>query len=217
MTGLTKQSDNGRLSGTSNYDGWTGHTGAGVPPGARLAHGIRYIERRHVVSAWLSQCAANRLPAPVQSTRPEGRRENINATRATIERALSHLDMPLREKSRTLAVPDGRAPARSSRWTSRTHIYAAPNPRAAISKGPLGLRHRTVNKRPRRFTNASGSPDPGHEDACPPVPQVNMRRHIHQGRGGIPRSAPGIVSSSRLPASAGTAVRQMVDCLRLNV
>jgi hypothetical protein len=126
MTGLTKQSDNGRLSGTSNYDGWTGHTGAGVPPGARLAHGIRYIERRHVVSAWLSQCAANRPPDPVQSTRPELRRENINATRATIERALSHLDTPLREKSRTLAVPDGRAPARSSRWTSRTYIYAAP-------------------------------------------------------------------------------------------
>ena len=36
---------------------------------------------RGAVTAWLSWCAANRLPAPVLPARAERRREHINATR----------------------------------------------------------------------------------------------------------------------------------------
>ena len=58
---------------------------------------------RGAVTAWLSWCAANRLPAPVLLASAERRREHLNATRAiprpAIERALSRRDVPLREKT----------------------------------------------------------------------------------------------------------------------
>jgi integrase len=58
---------------------------------------------RGAVTAWLSWCAANRLPAPVLPASAERRREHLNATRAVplpaIERALSRRDVPLREKT----------------------------------------------------------------------------------------------------------------------
>ena len=58
---------------------------------------------RGAVAAWLSWCAANRLPAPVLPASAERRREHLNATRAVprsaIERALSRRDVPLREKT----------------------------------------------------------------------------------------------------------------------
>lgn len=58
---------------------------------------------RGAVAAWLSWCAANRLPAPVLPASAERRREYLNATRAVarsaIERALTRRDVPLREKT----------------------------------------------------------------------------------------------------------------------
>jgi integrase len=58
---------------------------------------------RGAVAAWLSWCAASRLPAPVLPASAERRREHLNATRAVprpaIERALSRRDVPLREKT----------------------------------------------------------------------------------------------------------------------
>ena len=58
---------------------------------------------RGAVTAWLSWCAANRMPAPVLPASAERRREHLNATRAiprpAIERALTRRDLPLREKT----------------------------------------------------------------------------------------------------------------------
>ena len=58
---------------------------------------------RGAVAAWLSWCAASRLPAPVLPASAERRREHLNATRAVprpaIDRALSRRDVPLREKT----------------------------------------------------------------------------------------------------------------------
>ena len=58
---------------------------------------------RGAVTAWLSWCAANRMPAPVLPASAERRREHLNATRAVsrpaIDRALSRRDVPLREKT----------------------------------------------------------------------------------------------------------------------
>ena len=58
---------------------------------------------RGAVAAWLSWCAASRLPAPVLPASAERRREHLNATRAvprpTIDRALTRRDVPLREKT----------------------------------------------------------------------------------------------------------------------
>ena len=58
---------------------------------------------RGAVTAWLSWCAASRLPAPVLPASAERRREHLNATRAVprpaIERALTRRDVPLREKT----------------------------------------------------------------------------------------------------------------------
>ena len=58
---------------------------------------------RGAVVAWLSWCAANRLPAPVLPASAERRREHLNATRAVprpaIDRALTRRDVPLREKT----------------------------------------------------------------------------------------------------------------------
>jgi integrase len=58
---------------------------------------------RGVVTAWLSWCAASRLPAPVLPASAERRREHLDATRAVprpaIDRALSRRDLPLREKT----------------------------------------------------------------------------------------------------------------------
>ena len=58
---------------------------------------------RDAVAAWLSWCAASRLPAPVLPASAERRREHLNATRAVprpaIDRALSRRDVPLREKT----------------------------------------------------------------------------------------------------------------------
>ena len=58
---------------------------------------------RGAVTAWLSWCAANRMPAPVLPASAERRREHLNATRAiprpAIDRALTRRDVPLREKT----------------------------------------------------------------------------------------------------------------------
>ena len=58
---------------------------------------------RGAAAAWLSWCAASRLPAPVLPASAERRREHLNATRAVprpaIDRALSRRDVPLREKT----------------------------------------------------------------------------------------------------------------------
>ena len=58
---------------------------------------------RGAVAAWLSWCAASRMPAPVLPASAERRREHLNATRAiprpAIERALSRRVVPLREKT----------------------------------------------------------------------------------------------------------------------
>lgn len=58
---------------------------------------------RAAVMAWLSWCATNRLPAPELPANVQRRKETINTTRAitraTLERALSKRDVPLREKT----------------------------------------------------------------------------------------------------------------------
>ena len=58
---------------------------------------------RAAVAAWLSWCAASRLPASVLPASAERRREHLNATRAisrpAIDRALTRRDVPLREKT----------------------------------------------------------------------------------------------------------------------
>ena len=58
---------------------------------------------RGAVTAWLSWCAASRMPAPVPAASAERRREHLNATRAiprpAIDRALTRRDLPLREKT----------------------------------------------------------------------------------------------------------------------
>ena len=58
---------------------------------------------RGAVAAWLSWCAASRLPGPVLPGSADRRREHINATRAiprpAIDRALTRRDLPLREKT----------------------------------------------------------------------------------------------------------------------
>jgi integrase len=58
---------------------------------------------RGAVTAWLSWCAANRLPAPVLQASAERRREHLNATRVVprpaIDRTLTRRDVPLREKT----------------------------------------------------------------------------------------------------------------------
>jgi integrase len=58
---------------------------------------------RGAVTAWLSWCAASRLPAPVLPASAGRRREHLNATRAVprpaIDRALTRRDVPLREKT----------------------------------------------------------------------------------------------------------------------
>jgi hypothetical protein len=58
---------------------------------------------RGAVTAWLSWCAASRLPAPVRPASAGRRREHLNATRAVPRpatgRALTRRDVPLREKS----------------------------------------------------------------------------------------------------------------------
>ena len=70
---------------------------------------------RGAVAAWLSWCAASRLPAPVLPASAERRREHLNATRAVprpaIERALSGRDVPLREKTLWRMRHGGRVPA----------------------------------------------------------------------------------------------------------
>jgi len=52
---------------------------------------------RGAVTAWLSWCAASRMPAPVLPTSAERRREHLNATRAlprpAIDRALTRRDL----------------------------------------------------------------------------------------------------------------------------
>ena len=58
---------------------------------------------RGAVAAWLSWCAASRMPGPVLPASAERRREHLNATRAiprpAIDRALTRRDVPLREKT----------------------------------------------------------------------------------------------------------------------
>ena len=62
-----------------------------------------FNRNRAAVSAWLTWCATNRLPAPSLPPGVERRREPTNATRAVpraaIERALSRRDVPLRERT----------------------------------------------------------------------------------------------------------------------
>jgi hypothetical protein len=117
---------------------------------------------RAAVSGRLSWCATSRCrPGPAG-----GRRENTNATRAVpraaVERELSRRDMPLgRRPGRMLYETAARA--------SKVLALDVQDPRPRWPPGPdplqgrrhrmdpLGFRHRTVNKRPRRFTNASGS------------------------------------------------------------
>jgi hypothetical protein len=131
---------------------------------------------RGAVAAWLSWCAANRLPAPVLPASAERRREHLNATRAVprpaIDRALSRRDVPLREKTlwRMLYETAARASEvlalniEDPGWTP-----AAPRsaPRAATPKGSAGvLAPRTccpassAAARPGRCSCPSAAPAP---------------------------------------------------------
>ena len=140
---------------------------------------------RGAVAAWLSWCAASRLPAPVLSASAERRREHINATRAVprpaIDRALSRRDVPLREKtlwrmlyetaaraSEVLALNiedprPGRAPVRSKGgdtewicWGSGT-AHLLPRLIRGRRAGPVFLSER----RPGRSPPSSPGPVPG--------------------------------------------------------
>jgi hypothetical protein len=72
--------------------------GTGRPAGAILgaARPGSWNRNRGAVAAWLSWCAARRLPAPVLPASAERRREHLNATRAVprpaIDRALTRVD-----------------------------------------------------------------------------------------------------------------------------
>src|SRR6266536_2816423 len=100
---------------------------------------------RGAVTAWLSWCAASRLPAPVLPASAERRREHLNATRAVsrpaIDRALSRRDVPLREKTLWRMLYETAAPARP----------AAPRP-GTCALPPDG---------PGSATTAPGSCSPG--------------------------------------------------------
>src|SRR6266516_7111152 len=102
---------------------------------------------RGAVSAWLSWCATNRLPAPVLPTAAERRRENTNATRRCPGRR-SNGRYPAatyrcgRRPCGGCCTRRPPAPARSWRWTSRISAWTpgAPRsaPRAATPNGSTG-------------------------------------------------------------------------------
>jgi integrase len=101
---------------------------------------------RGAVAAWLSWCAANRLPAPVLPASAERRREHLNATRAVprpaIERALSRRDVPLREKTlwRMLYETAARASevlALNRRAIRRDQQQSAAQARSALTSAPV--------------------------------------------------------------------------------
>jgi len=98
---------------------------------------------RGAVAAWLSWCAASRLPAPVLPASAGRRREHLNATRAVprpaIERALSRRDVPLREKTLWRMLYE--TAARASEVLALT--IEAPRPGRPPRPDPVhGRRHR---------------------------------------------------------------------------
>jgi hypothetical protein len=87
---------------------------------------------RGAVTAWLSWCVANRLPAPVLPASAERRREHLSATRAVprpaIDRALTRRDLPLREKTLWRMLYET-APRSAPRAATLNGSAGAPAPR----------------------------------------------------------------------------------------
>jgi integrase len=101
---------------------------------------------RGAVAAWLSWCAASRLPAPVLPARTERRREHLDATRAgprpATGRALTRRDVPLRDKTlwRMLYETAARASevlALNRRAIRRDQQQSAAQARSALTSAPV--------------------------------------------------------------------------------
>jgi integrase len=107
-------SPNTRRGYTGVLDRLLAGLGAGRPPAEVSRGGTGLLEQlwgqrapatwnrnRGAVAAWVSWCAASRLPAPVLPASAGRRREHLNATRAVprpaIDRALSRRDVPVRD------------------------------------------------------------------------------------------------------------------------
>lgn len=102
---------------------------------------------RGAVTAWLSWCAASRLPAPVLPASAERRREHLNATRAiprpAIDRTLTRRDLPLREKTLWRMLYETAARASEVLGLNIEDLDLAPAaprsaPRAATPNGSAG-------------------------------------------------------------------------------
>ena len=120
---------------------------AGATVGA--AAPATWNRNRGAVAAWLSWCAANRLPAPVLPASAERRREHLNATRAVprpaIDRALSRRDVPLREKTLWRMLYETAARASEVLALNIEDLDLEPaaprsGPRAATPNGSTGAR-----------------------------------------------------------------------------
>ena len=147
---------------------------------------------RGAVAAWLSWCAASRLPAPVLPASAERRREHLNATRAVprpaTDRALSRRDVPRREKTLWRMLDE--TAARASEVLALT--IEAPRPGRPPRPGPLhgrghrmdllGLRHRAPAATPHpRPPGRAGVPV-----RAPPRPRPPPR-----SQGPVPRHRTG--------------------------
>ncbi len=151
---------------------------------------------RGAVAAWLSWCAASRLPAPVLPASAERRREHLNATRAAprpaIDRALSRRDVPLREKTlwrmlyetarasevlalniEDLDLDARRAPIRSkggdTEWICWGTAHRLPRLIRGRQAGPVFLSERRPGpaRRPRPRTCARRLDGPGSATTAP--------------------------------------------------
>ena len=150
---------------------------------------------RGAVTAWLSWCAANRLPAPVLPASAGRRREHLNATRAVprpaIDRALSRRDVPLREKTLWRMLYE--TAARASEVLALN--IDDPRPGRPPRPDPLqGRRHRM---------DLLGL---GHRaPAAPPHPRP-------PGRAGVPVRAPQPGTCARSPDGPGSAMTAPGSC-----
>src|SRR6266496_257708 len=169
---------------------------------------------RGAVAAWLSWCAASRLPAPVLPASAERRREHLNATRAVsrpaIDRALSRRDVPLREKTlwRMLYETAARAsevlalniddPA----WTP-----AAPRsaPRAATPNGSAGA--------PAPRTRCPASSAAATQDRCfSPNAAPARPAAPRPGTCALPPDGPGSATTAPGSCSPGTPGGSCTSC-----
>ena len=150
---------------------------------------------RGAVTAWLSWCAASRLPAPVLPASAERRREHLNATRAVprpaIDRALSRRDVPAAGEDPVADALRDRRPGQRGAGAE----HRRPRPGRPPRPDPLqGRRHRM---------DLLGL---GHRaPAAPPHPRP-------PGRTGVPVRAPQPGTCARSPDGPGSAMTAPGSC-----